>query len=248
MERVFIVDVSRYQRPELLDYALMRAGGVRMVIAKSSQGAYSKDPCFDEHIRRARLAGLDAGAYHWVDPVYSAEANLANFERSIAGAPLEALALDHEQYWADWAEWRLAIQGKGKITKILPAGVISACGERMARAISKGDFGRSYRLLNYTRQSFVRSWARPMVKWLKEYDLWPAHYPYSRAKVETTWEELAGRWFPRVKPLLPDGCKDWRIWQISGDKFILPGSARKVLDVNVFNGDAAQYAAWVGGN
>ena len=43
--------------------------------------------------------------------------------------------------------------------------------------------------------------------------------------------------------VLPAGCREWRFWQFSADKFSLPG-ARSPLDLNFFNGTYEQLKEW----
>ncbi len=60
-----------------------------------------------------------------------------------------------------------------------------------------------------------------------------------------TWAELnqqiaATSWNPGRTP---GPC---RVWQISGDRLILPGSADRPIDINIFNGTLAELEDYAG--
>ena len=57
------IDVSHHQGA--IDFAAVRAAGVRFVILKASEGGQWQDPTFGRHAAAAAAAGLDLGAYHF---------------------------------------------------------------------------------------------------------------------------------------------------------------------------------------
>ena len=125
-------------------------------------------------------------------------------------------AVDVEQYWADWAEWR-----QQYITKKLGATTISVSSHQLASEIKKLTGKKT---MIYTRASFVKEYAPTMQVWLKDWDLWLAHYPYRPGRVSVSWEGLKAANLPSIPgPSIPPNCREWKFWQFSGDKFVLPG-------------------------
>lgn len=230
MDRQIWIDGSRYQ--PRLSYRMLAEGGVRGVIAKASQGSSLKDPMFYQHMYGAREAGMAFAAYHWLDPMIEVQRQIDNFLDMALADGVDFLAVDVEQYWADWSEW-----GKKHITKFVPPHKISSAAYVMASALRQ----TATPVIVYTRTSFVRSYAWPMESWLYRYPLWLAAYPYTKTKVTTTWGELRETWLPKSEPVKPKNVDRWTFWQFSGDKFILPGTYGKVIDLNWFNGDDADY-------
>lgn len=227
------IDASRWDLR--IDWRQARAGGAAFAILKASQGRSARDPRFDQHLQGALEAGLICGAYHWCDPLHNDQEQASNFLEAIAGKPVAFAALDVEQYWQDWSEWQ-----KRSVTRKIPPLRISQSALNTACEI-KARSGLP--VLIYTRASFVREYAEPMTAWLAEWDLWLAHYPYGSARVSCGWEQLPDL-FPKMNgPALPAGCRQWRFWQFSAEKFILPG-APSPLDLKFFNGSLDQLREW----
>lgn len=230
------VDVSSWQ-PKV-DWQTLYEGGVRFAIIKLSQGNYSYDRLTRDHVKGAREAGMIVGLYHWHDPLCNVKSQLDFIKNCIVGIDYDFLSLDVEQYWADWAEWRT-----GYITKKLGATTISVTSQQLATDM-KNVFGK--KTLIYTRASFVKEYAASMQVWLKDWDLWLAHYPYKAGRVSVTWEGLIKANLPTIKgPSIPPNCRDWKFWQFSGDKFVLPGVSTP-LDVNFFQGSLKDLKVWAG--
>lgn len=237
------VDVSRYQ--PAVDWTLLKASGVEFVFIKATQGNYYRDPMLDQHVAGAHAAGLLVGLYHWCDPLSGDLAQAQYFLDKTANLPYYVAVADVEQQWADWTEW-----SAGKITRILPpAQIASTARNCLAHWTLRGR-----RALLYSRASFIRSYARPMLPWINDYPLWLAHYPYATGRVAATWDDIRGKYAPSIPgPSLPDGAKTWRFWQFSGDKFLLPGifadeNRRRLspTDLNFFNGTLAELRAFFG--
>jgi lysozyme len=227
------IDASRWDLP--LDWSKIKAGGAAFAILKASQGRSLRDPRFEQHLQGALGAGMIVGAYHWCDPNQHDKKQAANFLDAIAGKDISFAAVDVEQHWQDWLEWE-----RRCVSKIVSPERISQCALGTAREIKAAS---GLPTLIYTRASFVREYAAPMLAWLPEWDLWLAHYPYGSARVSCGWEQLPAC-FPQAKsPALPPGCSDWRFWQFSADKFNLPG-ARSPLDLDFFNGNLEDLQAW----
>lgn len=228
------IDVSRWQKS--VDWKMLYEKGVRFAVVKLSQGNYSKDAMAETHARGALDASMVVGLYHWHDPNCDVKSQIAHIQKSAGGIDFSFLAIDVEQYWQDWMEWQ-----RNEITRKIPAAVIS----RSSLALAQGLRAiYSKKVAVYTRASFVHEHAAEMSTWLKDWELWLAHYPYKPGRISTSWETLKMQMLPTINtPLLPIGCKEWRMWQWSGDKFLLPGVSSAV-DLNFFHGSENELRAW----
>jgi len=230
------VDVSSWQTT--LDWQILHNAGVRFAIIKAAQGKYLQDPLCPSHLKNAQAAGMLCGIYHWMDPADKPEDQINNLSARLAGLDFEFLALDVEQYWSDWAEWK-----KSMPTKRHPARLISERAQACAVLIRE-RFQKP--VLIYTRASFVKEYAPQMAEWLGDWPLWLAHYPYRSGKIHLTWEQLRQEYAPRIPgPAIPQGCEDWKFWQFSGDKFVLPGE-QGPLDLNFYHGSLQDLQEWLG--
>lgn len=79
------LDVARYQGS--IDFNKARAGGVRFVFIKSTEGKDYLDPNFHENWRRAREAGVARGAYHFMYWCSLASEQAAWFIRNVPNDP-----------------------------------------------------------------------------------------------------------------------------------------------------------------
>jgi len=230
------VDVSSWQAS--IDWQTLKVAGVEFAVVKASQGSYRQDPLFGSHIKGAAKAGMICAAYHWLDPGCPVDAQISNLKQGLRGLPFAFIALDVEQYWCDWQEWQ-----QGSISGRYSGEQISRSAQGCAAAMESA-FGKP--VVVYTRASFVRDYAPQMSAWLPAYPLWLAYYPYKSGKVRLTWEKMLREYAPAIPaPAIPPGCSDWRLWQFSGDKFILPG-AQTALDLNFFNGSLQDMQVWLG--
>jgi len=150
------------------------------------------------------------GLFHWVDPTIHAETQAFYFLKAIENLNYHFLAIDMEQQWASWQEWR-----DGNITQILSPTRISDCAAGFVNFL-EGKVKKP--LLVYTRASFVSEYAKPAANWLTKYPLWLAHYPYKSGRVKTDWDTFKKSYLPTIKgPNLPLNCKTWHFWQFTGE-------------------------------
>jgi len=226
--RALFVDVSLYQ--PRMDWQVLAENDVSGVIAKASSGSFRKDPLFDSHVEGASKAGLVVGAYHWCDPTNDDITQAKNFLDTVKNKPVRFLAIDMEQYWQYWSEFYAR-----KITSIIPAHRISQNAYRVASYLKLNS---KLPVIIYTRASFVMYRAPDAVNWLPRFHIWVAHYPYTRTRITTDWDDLRDNHLPvLMNPMRPPNCEKWLFWQFSGDKFRLDGTGGSLIDLNFFNGD-----------
>lgn len=233
------IDVSKWNLA--LDWEKVKAGGVEFAFVKATQGNYTVDPLLREHVARAKAAGLLVGLYHWCDPLSGDTAQAQYFLDKTADLGLDVAVADVEQFWQDWQEW-----SAGTITKYLAPERIA----QNAHNVLEYWRVRGKKPVLYSRASFIHSFSMPITKWVGDYPLWMAHYPYAKGTIIANWEDVrpGGKYAPGItSPNMPQGVKAaaWKFWQFSGDKFILPGVSGK-LDLNYWNGDLASLRAFFG--
>src|SRR5512137_2976319 len=98
---------------------------------------------------------------------------------------------------------------------------------------------------------YTGAWFLNVVSHWPAGDYWWARYPfafYPAEKQRWRWNQLqtamnAYGWYPDPIQLCPGSVK---LWQLSGDKLILPGCADRPMDINIWNGDLASLEAWWG--
>jgi hypothetical protein len=207
-------DVSKWQ--EKVNYALLKANGVEVLIAKATQGIYGVDRMFLTHVNGAKAAGMKVGAYHWADPTLQDKPQLDLFTKTVEpllkGKIVDFLAIDTEQYWQDWGEW-----SANRITKIISPNRIAA-----NTAFLYEGAGKLAPTMDYTRISFMKQYAPSLLpmKW----NWWLAQYPF-RGVVACNWDSFRTVHLPMYDSIIGPQA-DWIIWQFAGDRYkLLDGSA-----------------------
>jgi hypothetical protein len=238
-----IMDDSRYEAL-LVPSEMPEVGGY---IHKAGQ-CTTIDSTFVQHCNET--ANYPTGAYWWIDPIVSASPQIAAIRNTVK---CKTMVLDIEQWWADWIAWNQYRLDKIPVTSVpkLSGVEISTCGKVIAEAL----VAAGYHVVIYTRMSFVNEYAPQMLAWMGNYDLMLAQYPYGAPSVVTSWTDVLHRWFPPVLKYWPVfNGKRAKVWQISGDKFKLPGAYgdtkklyRSAVDISLFEGTADELAAWFGG-
>lgn len=221
------IDVSGWNTS--INWQTLYDGGIRFAIVKLTQGINSLTRLAREHVEGARKAGILVAGYHWNDPMYNDTAQVDFFVSQLEKYDIHLAFVDVEQYWQDWNEWY-----KQSITKIIDPKRIS----QSAYNVMTGLRNKGYNAQIYSRWSFIKERSSQMETWIKPLDTWYAHYPYGGGRVNANWQDfkVGGRYFPGIKqPTLPVGT-NWKLWQFSGDKFILPGTGGSPIDLNYFPG------------
>lgn len=225
------VDVSGWNTS--INWQTLYEGGVRFAVIKLTQGTSSLTNLARDHVEGARKAGILVAGYHWNDPMLDDKKQVEFFASQLDKHDIHLAFIDVEQYWQDWNEWY-----KGSITKIIPSSRIN----QSAYNVMTGIRNLGYNAQIYTRWSFITGRAPLMESWIKPLATWYAHYPYGSGRVNANWQDFkaGGRYFPGIsQPTLPAGT-NWKLWQFSGDKFILPGTGGSPIDLNYFPGTEAE--------
>lgn len=243
-----VIDISRYQFITKDGWKQIKDGGVDCVIAKSGQGHWWKDTAFSGHVQNAWDVDIPILAYFWFEgKYYNAfgldESNWPSPEddrqvnklfSSIANRKIYGLFIDEED--------------KDQVT---PAWSIAACGQFAHRVRDRLSrlYGAEFPLGLYTGNWYWQNNKAPFA-WMANKNLiqmgWVAIYPYSKTYVKTTWEDMWELHMPRDDYPVPTlNWDNWKFWQFSGDKFILPGiengaGGPSALDLNLYNGTKEQ--------
>ncbi len=91
------IDISAHNGE--IDFPIVRNDGYEFVIIKATEGATFKDRRFIENLRRAREAGLKAGAYHFFRFDTPGYMQGLNFLNSVRGRELDLpLVIDVEEW------------------------------------------------------------------------------------------------------------------------------------------------------
>jgi GH25 family lysozyme M1 (1,4-beta-N-acetylmuramidase) len=238
------IDVSGWNPS--VNWDLLYQGGVRFAVIKLTQGTSSLTNLAREHVEGARRVGMVVAGYHWNDPMLDDNKQIDFFASQLDKYDIKLGYVDVEQYWQDWAEFYQSLRDGTPITKIITSSRISQSAYNMMTGLRNRGFSSQI----YTRWSFITGRASPMQLWISPEESWYAHYPYAVGRVNITWDDIkpGGKWYPTIKaPYLPAGVK-WRMWQFSGDKFILPGTGGIPIDLNLFNGTETELIKFFSGN
>jgi hypothetical protein len=140
------------------------------------------------------------------------------------------VAGDLEQWWADWAKWRLyAVHKKIPMSEVpkLSASRINTVSKTWFEVVSK-EFPKT---LVYTSTGFISTWCMQALQWIGNYDLWLAQYPPRPPITKMTWATLKAQYLPKTRPSVLKGMRQPLIWQWTGDR-LWPEGNNKPVDVN----------------
>lgn len=201
------------------------AGGVRGVILRlnSITGGHHRDDLFDRYW--ALFARFIRFPYFVYNPFTTAQ---ANFDWLKANLPAGArrVAIDIEVKRDGYSPAAYAADVQQFISLVKAAGLIPVI--------------------------YTGAWFLPLLAyWPKDIEYWWARYPYALyppSSLNISWEELFAKldalgWLPAEAGVIPGPCL---LWQCSGDRFKLPGTGGRVIDICVANMPVTQYQAWVG--
>jgi len=239
MDKVYIVDLAKYQTPGLIPWAEWVARGVRMGIAKASMGG-GYDPVVDLHVADMKEGGADVGIYHWCDPLQNFEKQAHFFLDKIFLHSPDVIAFDVEQWWADWSLWIRYIRGeipKSAVPVLSEQRIIDNYCAITEIVESETDYHFEDRSIAYSADWFLDMYPGVTLA-IKDYKQWMAYYCYAQRK-KITWDQLYQAPPDDVSP----GGRPYDIWQFA-DCFILPG-VDFVIDTNLWEGTVESYKNWL---
>ena len=92
-----VLDISHYDNVSQ-DFVTVAKAGIVAVILKATQGTGFVDPTFLSRVAEARAAGLEVGAYHFLDGSSPAEQTAHFLTVAVSEGMVNWLALDWEPY------------------------------------------------------------------------------------------------------------------------------------------------------
>lgn len=241
-----VVDVSKWVPG--FDVGILKAGGVRGIVARIGEGMNDKpDPTFGPYVQAAYDNDIPAMGYYVIHPELidntkgCVDEHLNRIKAFVANKDIRAIWIDSE------------ITKDGRGLPIAPQWISDRTRsliDETQRAFPKMKVGL------YTGGWYVDGSAPQMKTWMYKYPLWWAYYTVS-AGGPVEWTDLA-KYYPEKMPNnLPPGAngKDaatLTMWQWTGDKLKLPGmysDAAKVnraaADVNFYMGNETAFYRWL---
>ena len=206
------IDVSHYQ--ELIDWAKVRASGVRFAIIKASEGVGFVDPMFEENFRGAVDAGVVPGTYHFylptLDPLQQAAHYQSVLKDVVGSHPCLPPCIDLETAGATKAAMNSAVRSFMQ--------EMQRADGRPGLIYTSPGFWSTYLPAPVLSQNRLKP---ADVEWADAYPLWLAHYT-------TGWPSQVYPWV------------GWTFWQYSSAGKIAGVPTR--VDMNYFNGSEADLA------
>jgi GH25 family lysozyme M1 (1,4-beta-N-acetylmuramidase) len=243
------IDVSRWQDESELSSAqwqALKAGGCAFAVLKAGQTG-TIDGQLTRHVQNCNANEIPYGVYLWGDPIQD-PVQQANWFVNVANthAPGHTcLAVDAEQWWADWAAYWRYTRGEIGSDEVprLPASVISERYRIMSERV-RSLTGKP--VMVYSSGYFIHYNAPMMAGWIADggYPFWAAGYPVGPSPV--TYAEFTA-WLQTLADPYLGGVPGWHVWQVSSGgpnhpQFV--GQNR--LDLNYIR-DAGVFANLFGG-
>lgn len=243
-----IVDVSKYV--PFADVGLMKAAGVRGIIARVGQGFNTdEDPTFAYYVAEGAKHNIPVMGYYVFDPSWP------DNEKGCIDEQLARLTkwTKNKQLYGMWIDSEIYLHNDGRqIAASWISNRTRSMIDETTRAFPQWKVGL------YTGGWFVDSYSPEMKNWIYKYPLWWAYYVYIKDSVQLEWNQLAS-YYPLTTPknVPPDatgqGTAKLNLWQWSGDRLKLPGmyadaamTKRIAADVNFYMGDEKAWYEWCG--
>jgi GH25 family lysozyme M1 (1,4-beta-N-acetylmuramidase) len=218
----YLLLVDTYES-ETIDEAALKANNVSGMIIRLNHiaGGHHPDETFTTQWTETGNAGLLRVPYFVYNPWVNGQ---ANYDWLVKHMPYEAGAvmMDIEVVYSGYSPATYAAE-VAKFCQLV---------------------GARWNYMIYTGEGFLDL----LSSWPTDADYWWAQYPnslYPSTAQKWTWDQV------RTKVNALDGPNNaakipgrLKMWQASGDRLILPGSA-KPIDVNVFPGTYEQLKAWI---
>jgi hypothetical protein len=207
-----IVDAAYHQ--DKIDFGLLRPF-VDGFIFRANYGTFA-DPKFVEHVNRAVDAGFKhIGLYSFLRPDQDIKAQIDVMRGQYNKVPfIRFTSSDQEQHGHTYLN----------LPPYYSPDKLSSLGHQHIEALATLGLRQSI----YTRTTWVDSYAKPAYKWMQDYTVWLASWPYKTGVVYTDWQTLIDVYAPKAfAPYRTAESKKYALnvglWQWSGDKFTLPG-------------------------
>ena len=200
-----VVDIEKFKK--FVDPTPMLDAGVKMVIVKA-------DEMFEANCKILAKAGMPIAAYHYISPFIDATQQVNSIIEDIQKSELPLLPvifLDFEEpFGAD----------KNDATSTFWKQY-----SNHAKDIFSDLRAKNWRVVGYTRASFIKEFVPQAEEWIGEYEWWLAQYSLLGNQF-TTWKLLLEKFLPGAIELdLPPGVELSQVvgHQFTGDKLSLPG-------------------------
>lgn len=271
--RILGVDLSRWQSiGEALDFNRMAAAGVAFAFIKSSDGLASEDALAIPHVTQwapaAKAAGILVGYYHFARIPVTADQNVIVADAQAQAAQAAARLTSLGGYDERTMPYVLDVEGvDATISDEMVTLWTFTWMDSMQAATGRTPIMYSYR--NFLATRYLQDPAT--IEKLRSYHLWLAQPGNPADPAVQVGQGLSGRPCYETAWKQTDCSYVWTFWQYtnSGDRELYgipwrpssgdcppdvtlcrPGrdSGRNHLDLNVFNGTAADLSALVAGS
>lgn len=240
--RTIGIDVSKWDwyvdKNQPPDYAFLAGEGVDFTIIKAVDG-YLQDKRFAGHYNAITKTEMPViGFYAWNYPWLDGKIQAQKMIEAGVGKKFDFYMVDVEQ------GTRNGIR--------LAANQINDTARQTVEYLAANG-GKP--LVIYSGKWFLEGFIGnnifgiPLYRWMLDYPLNLAEYPYPKGVVSCTWQALREKYLPEIyskreSPRLISGMKTWQFWQWSGDKFRLPGCP-SLIDLNYYNGSLEDMKTWI---
>lgn len=193
-------------------------------------------------------------------PAPDKDLQFVNYVEALRHKKIYFQVLDVERWWVsydEWHEWRRGQRSFENVRRIPPIWIIETTRFFAHRMVSTFPH---LPLFIYSRNSFIKDFASyidgngnlvSLHDVISDFGSYPAYYPYTTTVVDIeSWDQFWADYPPPDQLWFNDqwnsgppwmGNKDWDFWQISGDKFVMPGiydnlGNKKTTDINLYRG------------
>lgn len=241
MGRIWGIDVSDWNDPNAIDFRYLKDNGCRFVIVKSSMGG-GLSRRLVAHADAVRKANLHLLIYHWADPTVSIPRQLDYLDQAVKLVRPEGIAIDIEQWWANWNEFHEYLSGKRKQSevRIIPKSSLNSFYYRIMIETSLRFPNITRNNILYTSRWFWTQYVPGMESWISRYPLWIAYYPIKSLRF-MSWDRFDQ--FIQTSNY-PIKTIQWKLWQVCDNHILLP-RMKFGLDVDIFNGSYDDFVEWL---
>jgi len=268
-----IMDMSDYQTT--VDFKKLKEEGLSLVIAKSSSGTYDainksgREKTFADKVQKCYEANLPVLAYHWLDPIpyfkwglhnlpsKDKDEQVSNLVTCLNNKLIYGIMIDVEQWWADWTAYFQYLRGEITIDKVpvVPEAWVRETANTFINNVCDTFPEYSGRIIIYSAKWFTDRYPT-LRQTLDGYPSCCANYPVGHLPTGIinlkNIQELRDKYMPTDadKPLPFNNSDISKLWQFSGDKFILPyilgGNGKpSSLDWILYDGTVEELYKWI---